>query len=184
MRRATDKVEFKRLVEAGFTVKPDVMWNYTMRTDKPNPYLSDYCETTEKSSTMFICPAWSLSLLMESVPKITDLGYFAIIYNPHIKRYYAGYQGEEGIFRIVYGAVDLIGAIVDLLLFTLKLTDMVDIGQKFTEWCRSHQDIFDKMAEVDSRPKCMYNPADRQEGAPSTDDLHVSQLPKYHKNNG
>ena len=49
MRRATDKVEYKKLIEAGFKVKPDLMWNYTMRTDKPNPYLSDYCATFAKT---------------------------------------------------------------------------------------------------------------------------------------
>ena len=183
MRRATDKVEYKKLIDAGFTVKPDVMWNYTMRTDKPNPYLSDYCETTEKSSTMFICPAWSLSLLIESVPKFTSYGWFAIKYNLRTKHYLAGYVDDEDAFNQVFGALDLIGAIVDLLLWTLDNPDFVAEGKKYLEVGTFNQEVaFEMMAKIDAMPKCVYNTADRQEGAPSTDDLHVSQLPIYCKN--
>ena len=70
MRRATDEVEYKKLIEAGFKVKPDLMWNF--------PYLADYNETVEMTSDMFICRAWSLTLLIESVPKFTACGWFAI----------------------------------------------------------------------------------------------------------
>ena len=174
MRRATDIVEYKNLIESGFKVKPDLMWNHTLRTDKPDPYLSDYCETVEKTSTMFICRAWSLTLLIESVPKFTACGWFAIQYHLRSKSYIAGYIDDEGAFVRSYGSFDLVGAIVDLLLFTLNNSDIVAIGQKYLEGGCTYQDIVDSMAEVDFRPKNSYNPADRQEGTPFPDTLLLS----------
>lgn len=174
MRRATDIVEYKNLIEAGFKVKPDLMWNHTLRTDKPDPYLSDYCETVEKTSAMFICRAWSLTLLIESVPKFTACGWFAIKYHLRSKSYIAGYVDDEGAFVKSYGSFDLVGAIVDLLLFTLNNSVIVAIGQKYLEGGCTYQDIVDSMAEVDLRPKNSYNPADRQEETPFPDPLLIS----------
>ena len=180
MRRATDIVEYKNLIEAGFKVKPDMMWNHTLRTDKPDPYLSDYCETVEKTSTMFICRAWSLTLLIESVPKFTACGWFAIKYNLRVKHYLAGYVDDEGVFNQVFGAFDLIGAIVDLLLWTLKNPDIVAEGKKYLEVGIFNQEaVFDMMAKIDAMPKCVYNPADRQEGTPFPDPLLISDKPQY-----
>ena len=146
-----------------------------MRTDKPNPYLSDYCETTEKSSTMFICPAWSLALLIDSVPKFTAYGWFSIKYNLRIKHYLAGYVDDEGVFNQAFDALDLTGAIVDLLLWTLKNPDIVAEGEKYLADGTFNQEVvFDMMAKIDAMPKCIYNPADRQEETPFPDPLLIS----------
>ena len=171
MRRATDEVEYKKLIEAGFKVKPDLMWNF--------PYLADYNETVEMTSGMFICRAWSLTLLIESVPKFTACGWFAINYHLRSKSYIAGYIDDEGAFVRSYGSFDLVGAIVDLLLFTLNNSDIVAIGQKYLEGGCTYQDIVDSMAEVDLRPKNSYNPADRQEGTLFPDTLLISDKPQY-----
>ena len=125
MKRATDKSQYEKLIKAGFDVAPDMMLCYTTRTDKPNPRLEDYCESTAKSSRLFICPAWSLSLLIESLPKFTYYGWFAIEWKRRTQTYFVGYQDDEGAFMKAFPQPDLLDAVFYTLLWTLEHPEVV-----------------------------------------------------------
>lgn len=131
MKQATDKYQYEVLTKAGFKVAPDLMWFYTTLKDRPNPYLQSYCETSARHGNLYICPAWSLSLLIESIPKVTSYGWFAIEWKQRSQTYFVGYQDDEGAFMKAFPQSDLLDAVYYTLLWTLENPEVVHECQEY-----------------------------------------------------
>ena len=127
MKRATDKYDSEELIKAGFKVEPDMMWSLTIDKRRPTTFLDDY----RPNSILFYAPAFTLSLLLDSVPKATTYGWFAIRYSRRAEAYLIGYVDEEDAFTKVFAMSDLLDAVVMLLMWTLKNPEVVEAGEAF-----------------------------------------------------
>lgn len=127
MKRATDRFDSEKLINAGFKVKPDLMWN--LKSDNRYPMI--VLERYNPKTRLYVAPAFSLALLIDAVPKFTTYGWFAIKYNLRADAYLVGYVDDEDNFTKVYGLANLIDAIVYLLLWTLENPEVVKEGEKY-----------------------------------------------------
>ena len=125
MKRATDKYDSEILINAGFKVKPDMMWRLTSELNQPIAILEEY----RPNSRLFYAPAFTLSLLLDSVPKFTSYGWFTIRYSHRANAYLVGYVDDEDSFTKVYAMGDLLDAVFYLLLWTLKNPEVVTEGK-------------------------------------------------------
>lgn len=133
MKRATDKHDSEALIKAGFNVKPDMMWRLTSKVGRPITVLEEY----RPDSNLYYAPAFTLSLLLDSVPKFTSYGWFAIRYSHRAEAYLIGYVDDEDAFTKVFAMSDLLDAVVMLLRWTLENPEVVTIGEAYLKGCES-----------------------------------------------
>ncbi len=127
MKQATDRYDSEKLINAGFKVKPDLMWKLKSDLRHPMTVLEEYNPNTR----LYVAPAFSLALLLDAVPKFTSYGWFAIKYNLRADAYLVGYVDDEDAFTKVYGLAELIDAVVCLLLWTLENPEVVYKGEEY-----------------------------------------------------
>lgn len=123
MKRATDKHDSEALIKAGFNVKPDMMWRLTSELGRPIAVLEEY----RPNLNLFYAPAFTLSLLLDQVPKSTSYGSFTLRYSFRAESYLIGYVDDEDAFVKVFASSDLLDAVVMLLMWTLENPEVVPI---------------------------------------------------------
>ena len=123
MKRATDKYDSEALIKAGFNVKPDMMWRLTSELGRPVAVLEEY----RPDSNLYYAPAFTLSLLLDSVPKFTSYGWFTIRYSQRAEAYLIGYVDDEDAFTKVFAMSDLLDAVAMLLMWTLDNPEVVPV---------------------------------------------------------
>ena len=126
MKRATDKHDSEALIKAGFNVKPDMMWRLTSEIGRPIAVLEEY----RPNSNLFYAPAFTLSLLLDQVPKFTAYGWFTLRYSCRAESYLIGYVDDEDAFVKVFASSDLLDAVVMLLMWTLENPEVVPVINK------------------------------------------------------
>ena len=127
MKQATDKYDSEKLIKAGFNVKPDMMWRLTTEIGRPITVLEEY----KPNSNLFYAPAFTLSLLLDSVPKFTSYGWLAIRYSHRAEAYLIGYVDDEDAFTKAFAMSDLLDAVVMLLMWILENPEVVAVGEAY-----------------------------------------------------
>ena len=123
MKRATDKHDSEALIKAGLNVKTDMMWRLTSEVGRPIAVLEEY----RPNSNLFYAPAFTLSLLLDQVPKFTAYVWFALRYSSRAESYLIGYVDDEDAFVKVFASSDLLDAVVMLLMWTLENPEVVPV---------------------------------------------------------